>query len=68
MNDTAAPTVLASDETSVDPAALALRLADERATDIVEALDGQTPDTAAAVLLHLPQGLRMRSSELNQVV
>ncbi len=54
MNDTAAPTVLASDETSVDPAALALRLADERAADIVEALDGQTPDTAAAVLLHLP--------------
>jgi len=54
MNDTAAPTVLASDETSVDPVALALRLADERAADIVEALDGQTPDTAAAVLLHLP--------------
>ncbi len=52
MNDTA-PTLPTPDEASVDPVALALRLVDERAADIVEVLDEQTPDTAAGVLQHL---------------
>lgn len=53
MKDTA-PALLTPDEASVDPAALALRLADERAADIVEVLDEQTLDTAAGMLQHLP--------------
>jgi magnesium transporter len=39
---------------SIDPAALAARLADERAPDIVEALNERTPDDAALVLQGLP--------------
>ena len=47
-------TVLAaSDEATLAPAALAARLADERAADIVEALNEQTPEVAAGVLQHL---------------
>ena len=47
-------TVLAaSDEATLAPAALAARLADERAADIVEALNEQTPEAAAGVLQHL---------------
>lgn len=53
MNDTStAP--LAPDAATPDPAALALHLANERAADIVEILDELPPETAAAVLVHLP--------------
>ena len=45
---------LAADIAALDPAARARRLADERAADIAEALDGSAPEDAAAVLLHLP--------------
>ncbi|GJD98275.1 magnesium transporter [Methylobacterium isbiliense] len=38
----------------VEPAALAARLADESAPDIVEALNGEAPEVAAAILLGLP--------------
>ncbi|GEP00005.1 magnesium transporter [Methylobacterium haplocladii] len=37
-----------------DPAVLAARLRDERAPDIVEALNAQRPEVAAAILLGLP--------------
>lgn len=54
MSDNAAFPLPASDAASADPASLASRLANERAADIVEALDGLDPEGAAAVLLHLP--------------
>ncbi|MBY0299019.1 MAG: magnesium transporter [Methylobacterium sp.] len=38
----------------VEPAALAARLADESAPDIVEALNEEAPEVAAAILLGLP--------------
>ncbi|ACL59663.1 magnesium transporter [Methylobacterium nodulans] len=38
----------------VDPAALAARLADESAADIVESLNEEAPEVAAAILLSLP--------------
>lgn len=38
----------------VDPSVLAARLSDERAPDIVEALNGEAPEVAAAILLGLP--------------
>ncbi len=38
----------------VEPAALAARLADERAPDIVEALNTEAPEVATAILLGLP--------------
>jgi magnesium transporter len=41
------------DET-VDPAALAAKLAEERPADIAEALNEEIPEVAAAVLLNLP--------------
>ena len=41
-------------DTRVEPAALAARLADERAPDIVEALNAEAPEVAAAILLGLP--------------
>lgn len=53
-NDTTVTLPLASDAAALDPATLALRLADERAADVVEALDELEPEAAAAVLLHLP--------------
>ncbi|ACA18956.1 magnesium transporter [Methylobacterium sp. 4-46] len=39
---------------TVEPAALAARLSDERAPDIVEALNEEAPEVAAAILLGLP--------------
>ena len=45
-------TTTESDET-IDPAALAAKLAEERPADIVEALNEQIPQAAAAVLLNL---------------
>ncbi|NEU13119.1 magnesium transporter [Methylobacterium sp. BTF04] len=39
---------------NVNPSALAARLADERAPDIVEALNEEAPEVAAAILLGLP--------------
>lgn len=41
-------------DTRVEPAALAARLADERAPDIVEALNSEAPEVATAILLGLP--------------
>jgi magnesium transporter len=41
-------------EEMVDPAALAARLAEEMPADIAEALNGQIPQVAAAVLQNLP--------------
>ena len=54
MNDNTMSPLLAPDAALADPASLASRFADERAADIVEALDGLDPEAAAAVLLHLP--------------
>jgi magnesium transporter len=54
MNDT--ETLITADaERLADSATLALRLAEERAPDIVEALNEETPEVATAVLLRLPQ-------------
>lgn len=39
---------------NVNPSALAARMADERAPDIVEALNEEAPEVAAAILLGLP--------------
>ena len=39
---------------NVDPSVLAARLSDERAPDIVEALNEEAPEVAAAILLGLP--------------
>ncbi len=50
----AAPTALMPDGKVGAPVALAHRLADERAADIVDVLDRQPSVIAAAVLLHLP--------------
>ena len=47
---TATPTT----PTNVDPSVLAARLSDERAPDIVEALNAEAPEVAAAILLGLP--------------
>ena len=41
-------------DAGVDPSVLAARLSDERAPDIVEALNGEAPEVAAAILLGLP--------------
>ena len=41
-------------DTRVDPSVLAARLSDERAPDIVEALNDEAPEVAAAILLGLP--------------
>lgn len=38
----------------IDPSVLAARLSDERAADIVEALNEEAPEVAAAILLGLP--------------
>ncbi|GJE27084.1 magnesium transporter [Methylobacterium organophilum] len=38
----------------IDPSVLAARLADERAADIVEALNEEAPEVAAAILVSLP--------------
>jgi magnesium transporter len=53
MNNTETQTV-ADTRQSNDSAMLVARLSDERSADIVEALNGLTPDIAAAVLLGLP--------------
>ena len=45
---------IASFPTGIDPAVLAARLSDERAPDIVEALNDEAPEVAAAILLGLP--------------
>jgi magnesium transporter len=50
MNGVRAPA-----EQAKDVAAFVARLADERAADIVDVLNEQTPETAAAILLGLPQ-------------
>ena len=42
-------------DSRVDPSVLAARLSDERAPDIVEALNAEAPEVAAAILLGLPQ-------------
>jgi hypothetical protein len=52
MNHTEAPAAPDTRQPD-DPAALVARLNDERAADIVEALNDLTPDIAAAVLLGL---------------
>ncbi len=44
----------ASFPAGIDPAVLAARLCDERAPDIVEALNEEAPEVAAAILLGLP--------------
>src|SRR6266481_5418628 len=41
-------------EATVDPSALAARLAEERPADIAEALNDHIPQVAAAILLNLP--------------
>jgi len=41
-------------DAAVDPVALAAKLADERAPDIVEVLNEEIPQVAAAVILNLP--------------
>ena len=41
-------------DTRVDPSVLAAHLSDERAPDIVEALNEEAPEVAAAILLGLP--------------
>ena len=41
-------------DTRVDPSVLAARLSDERAPDIVEKLNDEAPEVAAAILLGLP--------------
>ncbi|GJD95344.1 magnesium transporter [Methylobacterium iners] len=46
---------IATAPASVEPAVLAARLADERAPDIVEALNAEAAEVAAAILLSLPQ-------------
>jgi magnesium transporter len=47
-------TVITPDEATLDAAALAAKLADERAPDIVEVLNEQPAATAAEILEHLP--------------
>jgi magnesium transporter len=47
-------TQIATAPASVEPAVLAARLADERAPDIVEALNAEAAEVAAAILLSLP--------------
>jgi magnesium transporter len=46
----------ANADNMVNPAFLAASMIDERAPDIVEALNDMPPDLAVAVLLHLPPG------------
>src|SRR4051812_36748718 len=47
-------TLLDPAEAAHNPAAFATRLANERAADIVELLNEQTPEVAASILQHLP--------------
>ncbi len=47
-------TTIAPFPINVDPSVLAARLSDERAPDIVEALNEEAPEVAAAILLGLP--------------
>src|SRR5690348_5793817 len=47
-------TLLDPTQATRSPAAFANQLADERAADIVEVLNEQTPEVAASVLQHLP--------------
>ena len=54
MNSTEAQTA-PNTRQSNNPVALVARLSDERAADIVEALNDLAPDVAAAVLLGLPR-------------
>jgi magnesium transporter len=54
MTDTSEIELASNDVGSIDPYALAMRLADERAADIVEALNERTPEDAALVLQLLP--------------
>ena len=46
----------ANTDAMVNPAFLAASMIDERAPDIVEALNDMPPDLAVAILLHLPPG------------
>ena len=48
------PDAVAPIDPRVDPSVLAARLSDERAPDIVEALNAEAPEVAAAILLGLP--------------
>src|SRR4051812_27711992 len=47
-------TILDPTQATHSPAAFASQLADERAADIVEVLNEQTPEIIASVLQHLP--------------
>ncbi len=51
---TDAPILDARPDIPVEPAALAARLAEDSAPDIVEALNGEAPEVAAAILTSLP--------------
>ena len=44
----------ALDTATIDPSVLSARLSDERAADIVEALNEEAPEVAAAIILGLP--------------
>ena len=53
-NEANTPTEFRSNADDFDPAVLAAALTEERAADIVEALNEHTPEDAAAVVAHLP--------------
>src|SRR5476651_1307808 len=57
MSDLDAPEPAAKPDDMIDPAFLAASMIDERAPDIVEALNDMPAELAAAVLLHLPPEL-----------
>jgi hypothetical protein len=54
MTDLGVQDAAAKVDNMVDPALLATSMIDERAPDIVEALNDMPPELAVAVLLHLP--------------
>src|SRR6202043_1132190 len=54
MTDLGVQDAAAKADNMVDPALLAASMIDERAPDIVEALNDMPPELAVAVLLHLP--------------
>src|ERR1700693_3932496 len=54
MTDLGVQDAAAKADNMVDPALLAASMIDERAPDIVEALNDMLPELAVAVLLHLP--------------
>src|ERR1700726_1837159 len=54
MTDLGVQDAAAKADAMVNPAFLATNMIDERAPDIVEALNDMPPELAVAVLLHLP--------------